>query len=221
VKISAPEKPGEYEVRYILGQGDTIIAAQKVTVGASTASVTAPAQIAAGAKLSVSWQGPANPRDYLTVVKADAAEQTWGRYEYVTRGNPITLVAPDAPGEYEVRYLTGQNNTTLARARVTVGPVTGAITGPAQVTAGDTFKVSWRGPDNPRNFITVVKKDAREGAYSSSYAYTDPRNNPLNLFAPLEPGDYELRYRRPSLTTPSRAPRSRSCPASRSPARSR
>jgi hypothetical protein len=39
-----------------------------------------------------------------------------------------------------------------------------------------------------------VKKAAREGEYSALYAYTAPRDNPVNLFAPLEPGDYELRY---------------------------
>ena len=66
------------------------------------------------------WQGPGNPRDYLTVVKAGAAERTWGRYEYVSKGNPLALIAPDAPGEYEVRYLSAENNT-LARATITVG----------------------------------------------------------------------------------------------------
>ena len=97
-KITAPEAPGDYEVRYILGQGDTVIATQKVTVGATTASVTVPAQVAGGAKVSISWQGPGNPRDYLTFVPAGAAERTWGRYEYVSKGNPISMVAPDAPG---------------------------------------------------------------------------------------------------------------------------
>ena len=130
VKITAPVQPGEYEVRYILGQGDTVIATQKVTVGAVSASVTVPAQVAAGARLSVSWTGPANPRDYVTVVKAGAAEQTWGRYQYVSVGNPLPLIAPDAPGEYEARYLTAQGNVTLARAKFTVGTVTGTITGP-------------------------------------------------------------------------------------------
>jgi len=194
VKISAPVQPGEYEVRYILGQGDAIIATQKVTVGNVSASLTLPAQIATGKALSVKWEGPGNPRDYLTIVKAGAAEQTWGRYEYITKGNPISLVAPDAPGEYEVRYLTGQGNLTLARAKFTLGALSGAITAPAQVIAGDDFKVGWKGPDNPRNFITVVRKEAREGAYSASYAYTTPQANPVNLIAPLEPGDYELRY---------------------------
>ena len=54
--------------------------------------------------------------------------------------------------------------------------------------------MSWKGPDNPRNFITVVPKGAREGEYSGSYFYTTPQNNPGNLVAPLDPGDYELRY---------------------------
>jgi len=193
VKITAPEKPGEYEVRYILGTGDTVIATQAVTVGLVSASVTIPGQVTAGSLLSVKWEGPANPRDYLTIVKAGAAENTWGRYEYVSKGNPISLVAPDAPGEFEVRYLTAANNT-LARAKFTVGAVSGTITAPAQVIAGESFKVGWKGPDNPRNFITVVRKEAREGEYSSSYAYTAPQANPVNLLAPLEAGDYELRY---------------------------
>jgi hypothetical protein len=54
--------------------------------------------------------------------------------------------------------------------------------------------VSWKGPDNPRNFITIVPKGAREGEYSGSYAYTHPQRNPVSLFAPLQPGEYELRY---------------------------
>ena len=109
-------------------------------------------------------------------------------------GNPVALVAPDAPGEYEARYLSGEGNVTFGRAKFTVGPVTGTITGPPQVAAGEGFKVTWKGPDNPRNFITVVPKGAREGEYSSSYAYTTPQANPVSLLAPLVPGDYELRY---------------------------
>jgi len=193
-KITAPDRPGDYEVRYVLGEGDTIIASQKVTIGNVSASVTAPAQIASGARLTVTWTGPANPRDYLTIVEAGAREGTWERYEYVSKGNPLTLTAPDAPGEYEVRYLTAQTNTTLARAKLTVGPVSGSVTAPAQAVAGESFKVSWKGPDNARNFVTVVPKGAREGEYSASYFYTTPQANPGTLVAPLAPGEYEVRY---------------------------
>ena len=194
VKLSAPEKPGNYEVRYILGVGDTVIARQPITIGGVTASLTAPAQVAAGAKFKVNWSGPNNPRDFITMVKAGTAEKTYERYAYTDKGSTLELIAPDEPGNYELRYATGTAYLTLARAAIVVGSISGTITGPAQAIAGETFKVSWKGPDNARNFVTIVPKGAREGAYTGSYFYTTPQNMPGTLVAPLAPGEYELRY---------------------------
>jgi len=194
IKLTAPEQPGNYEVRYFLGAGDTIIARQALTVGSVSASVSAPTQVAAGAKFQVAWTGPNNARDFVTIVKAGTREKTYDRYEYTAKGSPLTFTAPDAPGAYEIRYATGATYSTLARAPLTVGAIAGTVTGPAQVVAGESFKVSWKGPDNLRNFVTIVAKDAREGAYSAAYFYTTPQNNPGNLVAPLAAGEYELRY---------------------------
>ena len=194
VKLAAPEKPGNYEVRYIMGVGDTIIARQPITVGAVSASVTAPAQVAAGAKFKVSWTGPNNPRDFVTMVKAGTKEKTYERYEYTSKGNTLEFTAPDVPGAYEIRYSTGNLYTTLARTPITVGAISGTVAGPAQVVAGESFKATWKGPDNSRNFVTIVPKGAKEGTYSGAYFYTTPQNNPGNLVAPLAPGEYELRY---------------------------
>ena len=192
VTLEVPDKAGTYELRYILGAGDTIVARQTLTVGAVSASVTAPKQVAAGAKFQVAWTGPNNPRDFVTLVKAGAAERSYDRYDYTASGPTLTLTAPDTAGEYELRYATGQDYLTLARAPVTVTSIQGSLTGPAAVVAGDSFKVTWKGPDNPRNFITIVAKDAKEGSYGA-YAYTD-KNNPVGIVAPLVAGDYELRY---------------------------
>jgi Mg-chelatase subunit ChlD len=194
MKLAAPEKPGTYEVRYILGVGDTVIARQPITVGGVTASVTAPAQVAAGAKFKVSWTGPNNERDFVTLVKAGTKEKTYERYAYTSAGSTLELTAPDVPGDYELRYATGKEYNTLARAPITVRAITGTVAGPAQVVAGEPFKATWKGPDNPRNYVTIVRKDARDGTYSGSYFYTTPQNNPGNLVAPLAAGEYELRY---------------------------
>jgi hypothetical protein len=194
MKLSAPDKPGDYELRYILGEGDTIIARQAITVGAVNASLGAPAQVAAGARFKVTWTGPNNPRDFITLVKAGAAEKTYERYAYTDKGSPLELTAPDVPGAYELRYATGQQYNTLARANITVGAVTASLVTPPQAVAGETFKVSWKGPDNPRNYVTVVPKGAAESTYSSSYFYTTPKNNPGTLVAPLTPGEYEVRF---------------------------
>jgi hypothetical protein len=194
LKLAAPEKPGTYEVRYILGVGDTVIARQAFTVGGVTASVTAPAQVAAGAKFKVTWTGPNNPRDFVTMVKAGTREKTYERYAYTSAGSTLEFTAPDVSGDYELRYATGKEYNTLARTPITVGAITGTVTGPATVVAGETFKANWKGPDNPRNYVTIVAKGAREGTYSGSYFYTTPQNNPGNLVAPLASGEYELRY---------------------------
>jgi hypothetical protein len=150
--------------------------------------------VEAGAKFQVTWTGPNNARDFVTLVKAGTREQTYDRYAYTSKGSPLELTAPDVPGEYELRYATGQSYTTLARAAIRVGAVTATLSAPPQAVAGETFKVSWKGPDNPRNYVTVVPRGAAESTYSSSYFYTTPRNNPGSLLAPLAPGEYEVRF---------------------------
>jgi hypothetical protein len=195
IKLEAPEKPGNYEIRYILGAGDAVIARQAIVVGnMASASIKAPAQVAAGARFKLTWTGPNNERDYVTMVRAGAAEKTYERYAYTSVGSTLEITAPDVAGNYELRYLTGGENTALARVPITVGAITGTVTGPATVVAGESFKASWKGPDNSRNYVTIVPKGAREGEYSEWYFYTTPTNNPGTLVAPIKPGEYELRY---------------------------
>ena len=198
-KLAAPEKAGDYELRYILAKGDTIIARQAIKVGGVTATLTAPAQVAAGAKFKVTWTGPDNERDFITMVKAGTVERTYDRYVYTSKGSTLEFTAPDVAGAYEIRYATGKGYLTLGRASITVGAVTASLSAPATAVAGESFKVSWKGPDNARNFVTVVPKGAREGEYSSAYFYTTPQSNPGNLVAPLKPGAYEVRFPRPEM----------------------
>lgn len=63
---------------------------------------------------------------------------------------------------------------------------------PREVGAGAKFSVAWTGPNNRGDFITIVKPDAADGAYSN---YDDARRgSPLELTAPIEAGEWELRY---------------------------
>ena len=141
LEFSAPDQAGEYELRYFLGTGDEVIARRRITVGAVTASVSAPASVAAGANFSVDWKGPNNPRDFVTIVKAGAAAREYGPYAYTSKGNTLELRAPDQPGDYEVRYLTGQSYATLGAAKITVTPNTATLQAPAEAIAGSTFPV--------------------------------------------------------------------------------
>ena len=191
-KLTAPEAPGEYELRYILGHGDKVIAKRRIVIASVTASVKAPASIAAGSTFAVAWQGPNNARDFITLVKAGAAAKSYAAYQYVSTGNPVRLRAPDEAGAYEVRYLTAQTYATLASTPIAVTAISASITAPPEGVAGESVAVGWQGPNNPHDYIAIVTKGAREGD-SGAYAYT-ARGNPTKVLTPLAAGDYEVRY---------------------------
>jgi hypothetical protein len=190
--LTAPDEPGQYEVRYFLGAGDVLIGKKPIVVGAVSASITAPQTAPAGSKIKITWQGPNNPRDFITIVKAGTPEKQYAAYEYTSKGSPVEMHAPDVGGEYEVRYATAQTYATLATAKMTVTATTASVKVPPQAVAGSTVAVSWQGPNNDRDYVTIVKKGAREGDYAN-YEYT-ARGNPLKVLAPVEPGEYEVRY---------------------------
>jgi hypothetical protein len=195
VELTAPPLPGAYEVRYL---GSTspypTLARRPITVVDTQAALTAPGAVAAGESFAVSWTGPNNARDFIALVKADAAEGTYsGPYVYTDRGATLTLRAPDAAGAYELRYLMGATPyRTLGRLPVTVTSTAASVAAPPSVGAGALFAVDWQGPDNARDFITIVPAGAPAREYDA-YVYTSA-GNPARLAAPEVAGNYEVRY---------------------------
>jgi len=192
VSLQAPEQAGDYEIRYLSARNYLTLASRALRVEAVTASLDVAATVQAGAALTVRWEGPNNPRDFVTIVEKGAPEKTYKRYKYTSTGNPLQLEAPDKPGAYEARYLTGRDYLTLASVPIQVGGASASLDGPTEVEGGKPFEVSWTGPANPRDFITIVEKSVREGEYGH-YTYTR-RGSPLTITAPFAPGEYELRY---------------------------
>jgi Ca-activated chloride channel family protein len=190
--LTALIEPREAEVRFISGRGGEVLAREPVTVTEVQASLQVPQQIPAGSPFDVAWEGPDNRGDYVTIVKPDADEGQYGDYERTAKGTPLELLAPIDPGEYEVRYVTGQDAKTLARAPITVTPVQVSLEAPEQVVAGALVPVKYQGPDNPNDYITIVSPDADAGRHGN-YNYTR-RGNPVKVKAPIEPGDYQIRY---------------------------
>ena len=192
VSLVAPDSAGEYELRYILAEGDTVIGTRPLVIGGVTATVAGPAKVAAGARFQVKWTGPDHPRDFVTVVKAGTPDRQYGPYAYTSKGSPLELTAPDEAGKYEIRYLTAQTYATLGSSPVEVTAISATVKGPAEVVAGSTFATQWEGPANLNDYVTIVPVGAKEGV-SGNYRYT-AQGNPAQILAPLAPGEYELRY---------------------------
>ncbi len=192
LSLRAPDEPGEYELRYLMGSSKKTLARSTIQVKATQAKVEGPKQVSAGAKFSVDWVGPDNQQDFIALVQRDAPEKSYGKYRYTNTGNPVVLTAPDEPGEYQVRYLTGSAHYTLGSYDLTVTATGAGLDAPTEVMAGSMVNVTWQGPDNVQDFITVVKQGAKEKEYSD-YRYTHS-GNPALLQMPEIPGDYEIRY---------------------------
>ena len=192
LEVRAPDEPGNYELRYVTGQSSVTIARLPIAVTAVSATLDAPPAIGAGAAIEISWIGPDNQNDFITIVPANAKEGTYGDYTYTRKGTPLEVRAPDEPGSYELRYVSAQSNVTLAVLPITVTAVSATLGAPPLANAGAGVEVSWTGPDNQNDFVTVVVTGEKEGKHGN-YTYTR-KGNPLVVRMPETPGSYELRY---------------------------
>ncbi len=192
LELRAAEAAGEYEVRYVMNQSKRVLASRPLRVTPVEATLTAPADAMVESSIEVVWTGPDNHNDYVTIVESGAPQGTYGDYTYTRDGSPVEVKAPKTPGRYEVRYVMDQSKRILARAPVTVKPLSATLEAPARVQAGESFEVVWTGPNNQRDFIAIAQPAAAATSYESR-AYSRA-GQPAQLFAPSSPGSYELRY---------------------------
>jgi len=65
----------------------------------------------------VSWVGPGEPDDQIVIVLSGA--EYWQMFESakVSEGNPLTLIAPDNQGNYDLLYITRAKRVMEVKAR--------------------------------------------------------------------------------------------------------
>ncbi|CAM2011034.1 vWA domain-containing protein [Acanthopleuribacter pedis] len=160
----------------------------------SAATVSAPAEVPAGAPFEAAWTGPANPGDRLQIQAVDAAVRSRAfDTAYIEQGNPSKLRAPDQPGSYQVRYVTARSRKILAEAVVQVVPTQAEVDLPAEVVAGAIVDVAWKGPGHSGEKLAVYPSGwngENKTWLTMNYAY----RNPVKMRVPVEPGAYEMHY---------------------------
>jgi hypothetical protein len=192
VSLPAPGKAGTYEVRYSSGVNSLKLQSKLIKVVTAQASIEAPDRAKLGEPVSIKWEGPANDKLYVTIVAADARDNAYDQYQYISAGNPLVLNAPEKPGAYEIRFNNDADDTVLARRPLTVDTVPVSLNAPTSAMVGQPITVEWEGPANQGDFITIVAEGTREGGYAG-YAYAKG-NQAVTLNAPEKPGNYEIRY---------------------------
>ena len=190
--LIATMEPGEFEVRYVAARSKKVLGRAPVTLLPAPATLDAPAEAILGSKISVAWKGPNNKQDYVTIVAKDAPDGKYDNFAYTEKGSPVVVTAPVTTGDAELRYMSGQGSKVLGRRTIKIKFPDISISAPVQAIAGANIPVSWSGPNNEGDYITLVPKETPDGKYGN-YTYTRVGAS-LQVLAPIMSGDAELRY---------------------------
>lgn len=191
-EVLSPGETGAFEVRYVSSETGRSVAEVAIELTEPEVELSTPESVAGGARFTVEWRNGVHPRDYVTIVPADAPPEASGSYVYIGSESSGELEAPAETGAYEIRYLLSASDTSIASAPIEVVEKAVTVTAPESVTAGTAFEVEWSDVVHPRDYVTVVEAGAPQDAYTD-YVYVGEQRSG-SLPAPGEPGAYEVRY---------------------------
>lgn len=194
VSLAIPMTPGEYELRYVLGQPPVVLARETITALDVIALMIAPDEAAGRTEIVIDWRGPGFSGDLVTIVPIDAPNDQIGPVAYMRDGFPARLPAPSTEGPYELRYLLA-GERILARRPIEISKseeVIARLRAPASANVGDTFEVNWEGPGGASDLISIVDPRAISGNTLTNASIK--LGSPVVIAAPLVPGQFELRY---------------------------
>ncbi|MGI9326213.1 MAG: vWA domain-containing protein, partial [Pseudomonadales bacterium] len=194
LRVVMPEAPGSYELRYWHRSAKRVAGRKPITVVDVATTLTAPAEVNQGAPIAVTWEGPGNPYDRIELVAADAATDAKPSFSkgILSRANPVSLVAPDAPGAYVLRYRTRLTDRMLAQRPISVVDVPASIEAPNTAVPGSTIEIGWQGPGNDYDLVLLYALGGDGKAVARASILN--KRNPTNMRLPEIAGDYELRY---------------------------
>ncbi len=190
--LRLPDAGGEYELRYVSGSGKIVWQTSKILVEEADVSIEELNPQIAGSEVSVKWSGPANKGDYLTIAKPSDAPKTYSSYRYVKAGSTTKLRMPSQAGNYQIRYISGQQKLIWASTEVEVQMPEVSIEPPSSAIVGTLLKLNWQGPANRGDYITIAEPGSAGSKYLT-YRYVKAQSL-VELKAPQLSGDYVVRY---------------------------
>jgi Mg-chelatase subunit ChlD len=141
-------------------------------------------------ELEVQWTLPAGERGLLEI-RPVAGPGRRLSYAYTQR-QPQRLLAPDAPGDYELVLVVDRAVRASQPLFVVLPEATVDV--PARAGAGETIAVTWSGPDSRGDRLTFAARDGGP-LRGMSYVYVgNLRGKPGRLRAPADAGAYDVVY---------------------------
>lgn len=122
VKLTAPVRPGAYQLRYWNGHSRAVLATRAITIASMEVTVRGPDAVPGGQRFQVSWSGPGATRDAIEVFDTASGKVVAstriinGDYDART----VNIKAPANPGGYQLRYYNGDSREVLAETPLSV-----------------------------------------------------------------------------------------------------
>src|SRR5690606_31026969 len=166
------------------------------------ASLEAPEQAVISSRFTVTWDGPDTQADEVQVFDP-AANGHDGRLLVRRRlrddeghaQRQVTLTAPPAPGDYQLRYYEGQHRRILATRPITIADAEVGLEAPERVAISSPVTVRWTGPGASGDEIRLADAGGTQ-VIDRKPLHADPKfsENLATVTAPAEPGEYRLEY---------------------------
>ncbi|MEE9455491.1 MAG: VWA domain-containing protein [Paracoccaceae bacterium] len=83
-------------------------------------AIISPQSARPNTRVSIDWSGPNAEGDFVTLALVGSGTMQFKSAASTADGWPAMLTTPDTAGEYEVRYVSGVDNTVLALDTITV-----------------------------------------------------------------------------------------------------
>lgn len=204
VSLTAPVKPGIYELRYWNGENRRILASTSIEVLATDVWVKAPASIEAGKRIAIEWQGPGGKYDSIILYdpKGNNGEGKEIRAKRLRNDDydnrRASLTGPVKPGEYELRYWNGENKTFLATVNIEIVEGQVGLDFTHEVKQAERVVVTWKGPGGRYDDIQIFDPAGNNGegkiVHKKRLRNDDFDNHKASLPAPAKEGEYLIRY---------------------------
>lgn len=198
VELLTPGQPIPVEARYYALVGSEFVLAGRsapIALSLPEVKLLAPDSIPSSTNLRVGYEGAAQAKNYIYLRKqgAPAGEYLTYQPQPADPSETVTFTSPSEPGKYELLLANDVSpETPLAVKPLEVTEAGYVLDAPASAVAGSKVTVNWQGPRGDGIYITIVEKDAPDGAYLF-YENLSEAESAITLHTPRTPGAAEIR----------------------------
>ncbi len=148
-------------------------------------------------EMTISWTAPNDSKDIFAIVPQnsfDFEDNLFVLDDLASRGGISKIGIPTKKGSYDIVYWHDKKRV-LARENFEIKKTIADISAEDIVDIGQTFSVTWIGPNNKNDVIAIVPSDST--AYEDNLdiiPYLDKKTGIANITAPFEANDYDIIY---------------------------